>query len=258
MSQGLLTRSETGATARLTLNDPARFNALSDEMLAALSAEIAELSSREDLRVLVLAAAGKAFCAGHDLRQMQAGRADVDGGRQRFAELFARCGAVMQSLSALPQIVIAQVHGVATAGGCQLVASCDLAVASDTAKFGVNGINLGLFCSTPMVPLSRKVPPGVALEMLTTGSFLSAARAREVGLINQVVAPSQLEAKTTALAREVSGKLGLALRMGKAAFWAQQGLSVPAAYGLTTAVMVDNLMAPDTGEGAPDWPSQSE
>lgn len=234
---------------RLTLNDPARFNALSDELLSALAATIGELGARDDICVVIIAGAGRAFCAGHDLRQMQAGRADADGGRQRFADLFAACSAMMQALVALPQIVIAEVQGVATAAGCQLVASCDLAVAAEGTRFGVNGINVGLFCATPMVALTRKVPPAVAMEMLTTGEFLSAVRAREVGPVNRVVAPEALRAETDALARLLAGKLGPALRAGKAAFRAQAGLPVDAAYELAARAMTENMMLPDTAEG---------
>ncbi len=262
MSDGLLICEQAGRVFRLTLNDPGRFNALSEEMIAALSVQIAALAGRSDLGVVVIAAAGRAFCAGHDLRQMQASRSAPDGGKARFQALFAACSAMMQSLSALPQIVIAQVQGVATAAGCQLVASCDMAVAIDTARFGVNGVNIGLFCSTPMVALTRKIPPAVAMEMLTTGAFISASRAREVGLVNRVASAETLQAETDDLAGAVAGKLGTALRLGKAAFWAQQGLSVPAAYALTGQVIVDNMMDPDTCEGItaflekrpPAWP----
>ena len=167
----------------------------------------------------------------------------------------------MQALSALPQIVVAEVQGVATAAGCQLVAHCDLAVAAEGVKFGVNGVNLGLFCSTPMVALTRKVAPSVAMEMLTTGEFISAARAREVGLVNRVVAADDLRAETGRLAAGLAGKLGLALRLGKAAFWAQHGLPMPQAYGVAGRAIVENMMAPDTAEGiaaflekrSPDW-----
>lgn len=245
----LLKSEVSGAILRLTMTDPARFNALSDEMIHALSVEIARLSKRPSVRVVVLAATGRAFCAGHDLRQMQAARSEADGGRARFATLFATCSAMMQSLSALPQIVIAQVQGVATAAGCQLVASCDLVVAAEEARFGVNGVNLGLFCTTPMVALTRKVAPGVAMEMLTTGEFISAQRAREVGLVNRVVPPADLRAQTDHLANTVAGKLGVALRIGKAAFQKQAGLPLGAAYEAAGRAMVDNMMQPDTAEG---------
>lgn len=249
MGEDLLKSEVSGAILRLTMTDAARFNALSDEMIQALSLEIAKVSKRPAIRVVVLAATGRAFCAGHDLRQMQAARDAADGGRARFESLFATCAAMMQSLSALPQIVIAQVQGVATAAGCQLVASCDLVVASQEAKFGVNGVNLGLFCSTPMVALTRKVAPGVAMEMLTTGEFISAPRAREVGLVNRVVPGPDLQAQTDHLADTVAGKLGVALRLGKAAFRAQSGLPIGAAYEVAGRAMVDNMMQPDTAEG---------
>lgn len=265
MDSDLLKHTELGAVLRLTLNDPARFNALSNEMIDALTVEIALAAQRSDVAVVVLAAAGKAFCAGHDLRQMQAARQAADGGRHSFETLFASCGAMMQSLAALPQIVIAEVQGVATAAGCQLVASCDMVVAAQGAKFGVNGVNLGLFCSTPMVALTRKVPPAVALEMLTTGEFISADRAREVGLVNRVVSAGDLRDATDRLAATVAGKLGLALILGKAAFRAQQGLPVGAAYDLAAKVMVRNMMQPETAEGIaaflekrpPNWPPKT-
>ncbi len=249
MADDLILHDESGPVLRLTLNDPARFNALSDEMILALSIEIAKVAKRPAIRVVVLSATGRAFCAGHDLRQLQAARDEADGGRARFVSLFATCAAMMQSLSALPQIVIAQVQGVATAGGCQLVAHCDLVVAADSAKFGVNGVNLGLFCTTPMVALSRKVPANVAMEMLTTGEFISAKRAHEAGLVNRVVAPADLQTQTDDLAATVAGKLGKALRLGKAAMRAQTGLPLGAAYEVAGRTMVDNMMEPDTAEG---------
>ena len=261
MNSELVIREQTGAVVRLVLNDPQRFNALSDQMIAALSGQIALLSQETEIKVVVIAAQGRAFCAGHDLRQMQAGREDADGGRARFTALFASCSAMMQALSALPQIVVAEVQGVATAAGCQLVVHCDLAVAAEVVKFGVNGVNLGLFCSTPMVALTRKVAPGVAMEMLTTGEFISATRAREVGLVNRVVTAEDLRAETNRLAATLAGKLGLALRLGKEAFWAQHGLPMPQAYGVAGRAIVENMMAPDTAEGiaaflekrSPDW-----
>ena len=249
MADAILLRNDAGGVATLTLNAPGSFNALSDAMLAALAAELAALAADASVRVVVLKAAGKAFCAGHDLKEMQAARAAADGGAAYFADLFARCAAVMQALQALPQPVIAQVQGIATAAGCQLVASCDLAVAAAGTRFGVNGINIGLFCTTPMVALTRKIAPAVAFEMLATGAFIDAARAREIGLINRVVDPEALEAETQALAQTLAAKLPAALQMGKAAFAAQAGLATPAAYACASAVMVDNLLLPDTAEG---------
>ena len=261
MTQTLLLRQDHGAIATLTLNSPPNFNALSDEMLAALAAEFARLAKDETIRVVVLKGAGKAFCAGHDLRQMQSHRSDPDAGSSYYQSLFATCSEVMQSLQALPQTTIAQVHTIATAAGCQLAASCDMVVASTGTRFGVNGVNIGLFCSTPMVALTRKVAPAVAYEMLSTGEFISAERAREVGLVNRVTAADALDAETQALAATVAGKLAAATRIGKATFYGQLGQSKPDAYALASHAMVDNMLNPDTDEGitaflekrAPNW-----
>jgi len=263
MTEPILLRTDDGAIATLTLNAPASLNALSLAMLAALSAEIDRLHHDPAIRVVILRSTGRAFCAGHDLKEIQAARAAPDHGEAAFHDLFARCAQVMQALSALPQPVIAQVHATAAAAGCQLVASCDLVVAADSARFGVNGVNIGLFCSTPMVALTRKIPPAVAFEMLVTGDFLDAARAREVGLVNRVTTPEALQTVTRALAETVASKLGLAVRLGKAAFHAQTGLPLEAAYVQTGAVMVENLGHPATDEGLtaflekrkPDWPA---
>lgn len=238
-----------GVVAHLTMNAPGSLNALSDAMLAALRARFTEIGGDTTIKVVVLKGAGKAFCAGHDLKEMQAGRAAPDKGRAYFADLFARCAEVMQMIPALPQPVIAEVHGIATAAGCQLVASCDLAVAAEGTRFGVNGVNIGLFCSTPMVALTRNVPRKVAFEMLATGEFIDAARAREVGLINRVVPHAQLDAATTELAETLGAKLGAAVRIGKRAFYDQAGLDLAAAYEHTAAVMVENMLWRDTEEG---------
>lgn len=245
----LVTRADDGAVAVLTLNDPGRLNALSDAMLAALKARLAALASDPTARVVVLRAAGKAFCAGHDLKEMQAARAAPDQGAAAFADLFARCAEVMQMIPALPQPVIAQVQGIATAAGCQLVASCDLAVATEGTRFGVNGINIGLFCSTPMVALTRNVPRKVAFEMLSSGDFLTAARARDVGLVNRVVPPEALGAETMALAQQLAAKLAPALRIGKRAFYDQAGMGLAEAYDYAGRVMAENMLLRDTDEG---------
>ncbi len=258
----LVLRDDIGAVTRLTLNAPGRLNALSDAMLAALAAQFTALATDRTARVVILRAAGKAFCAGHDLKEMQAARETRDKGAAYFADLFARCGALMQMIPALPQPVIAQVQGIATAAGCQLVASCDMAVAAAGVNFGVNGVNIGLFCSTPMVALSRNVPPKVAFEMLNTGAFITAERAAEVGLVNRVVAHDALEAETLALAQIVASKLTAAVKIGKSAFYAQLGLPLGQAYDHAGAVMVENMLWRDTDEGiaaflekrAPDWP----
>ena len=247
--------------ALVTMNRPAALNALSDAMLAALDATLARLEGDPGVRVIVLRGAGKVFCAGHDLKEMQAGRAAADKGAAYFADLFARCGALMQRIPRMPQPVIAQVHGIATAAGCQLVASCDMAVAASDARFGVNGVNIGLFCSTPMVALTRNLPRKQAFEMLVTGEFIPAERAREVGLVNRVVPPAELEAATLALARTGAGKLGAAVRIGKRGFYDQIGLPLDQAYAATGAAMVQNMLLRDTDEGIsafidkrkPDW-----
>ncbi len=254
MTDDILLRHDHAGIATLTLNAPASFNALSTAMIAALTAQIAALATDQTIRVVVLKGAGKAFCAGHDLREMQAARTAADentedAGRAAFTRLFADCTAMMQALTALPQPVIAQVQGVATAAGCQLVASCDLAVAATGTRFGVNGINIGLFCATPMVALTRKVAPAVAFEMLSTGEFIDAARAREVGLINRIAPPDALDAATQALAQTLAAKLPEALQLGKAAFAAQSGLPTREAYALAGATMVENILLDATNDG---------
>jgi enoyl-CoA hydratase/carnithine racemase len=257
----LLLRHDDGPVARLVMNAPGALNALSFQMLAALKDAFATLMADPKIRVVILAGAGRAFCAGHDLREMQAARQSPDGGAAAFADLFARCAEVMQMIPALPQPVIAEVQGIATAAGCQLAASCDMVVAADTARFGVNGVNIGLFCSTPMVALTRAIPPRAAFEMLVTGSFISAARAQDLGLVNRVVPPDALTAEAQALAATIATKLTAAVRIGKRAFHAQATLPLAEAYRLTGDVMVTNMMMRDTDEGItaflekrpPDW-----
>lgn len=245
----ILERCDTGAVAHLRMNAPERLNALSDEMLAAFQAQIDALSTDTTIRAVVISGSGKAFCAGHDLKQMTQGRQAEDGGRAYFADLFARCAKVMTGLTRLPQPVIAQVHGIATAAGCQMVASCDMAVAAEGTRFGVNGVNIGLFCSTPMVALSRNIPRKRAFEMLTTGQFIEADEAETLGLINRVVPAQSLAAETTALAERVAEKLGAAVRIGKEAFYAQAEMGLDAAYAYTGEVMVENMLHRDTTEG---------
>ncbi|MHC9237272.1 enoyl-CoA hydratase [Pseudooceanicola sp. 502str34] len=257
----LLERHDTGAIAHLQMTAPGSLNALSDGMLAALKAELARLAEDRSIRVVILSGAGKAFCAGHDLKEMQAGRQAEDGGAAYFADLFARCTEVMTAIRTLPQPVIARPHGIATAAGCQLVASCDLAVAAEGTRFGVNGVNIGLFCSTPMVALSRNIPRKQAFEMLTTGTFLDTDRAMALGLINRAVPLEALVSETLALAETIAAKLGSAVRIGKRAFYDQLELPVDAAYAHTADVMVENMLNRDTAEGIqafiekrpPDW-----
>lgn len=257
----ILEITQRDAVTHLTMNSPERLNALSDEMLAALQETLDTLAGDPSCRVITLSGAGKAFCAGHDLRQMQAMRQNEDAGAAAFADLFARCTDVMMRIQSMPQPVIAQIHGIATAAGCQLVATCDMAVAAHGTRFGVNGVNIGLFCSTPMVALTRNIAPKKAFEMLTTGDFINAERAEELGLVNRVVAPDVLEAETAALADQIAGKLGAAVKIGKRAFYEQLGMETAAAYAHTGAVMVENLSNADTNEGMqafiekrpPDW-----
>ncbi len=257
----ILDRTDTGPVARLTMNQPEKLNALSDAMLAALSAEFAAIASDNSIRAVILAGTGKAFCAGHDLKEMTQGRQAEDGGKAYFADLFSRCGKVMTAIRDLPQPVIAQPHGIATAAGCQLVASCDLAVAAEGTRFGVNGVNIGLFCSTPMVALSRNIPRKQAFEMLTTGEFIGTDRAIELGLINRAVPHDQLEAATDELAATIASKLGSAVKIGKQAFYRQLEMGLDDAYDYTGQVMVENMLWRDTAEGInafiekrpPDW-----
>jgi enoyl-CoA hydratase/carnithine racemase len=239
----LLRRDEDGI-AWLTLNRPAQRNALSVALMSALQDEIDAIAKDGKINVVVIAGAGPGFCAGHDLKEMRA-----NPGRQHYEALFQQCSRLMTSLVRLPKPVIACVHGIAAAAGCQLVASCDLAVASEDARFAVNGINIGLFCSTPMVALSRAVGRKPALEMLLTGDLVGAAHARQIGLVNRVVPKDQLDDATRALARQIAGKLGLAVAIGKEAFYRQAELGLDAAYAYTAEVMTKNMLARDTEEG---------
>ncbi|MDG1280476.1 MAG: enoyl-CoA hydratase [Pseudorhodobacter sp.] len=261
MSDALLLREDLGAVARLTLNSPGNLNALSDAMLAEMKAALSAIAADPSVRVVILRGAGKVFCAGHDLKEMQAGRQAEDKGAAYFKSLFDRCAEVMTAITALPQPVIAEAHGIATAAGCQLLASCDMAVAAEGTRFGVNGVNIGLFCSTPMVALTRAVAPKVAFEMLTTGAFIDAQRAREVGLINRVVPAETLGDETLELAQTLAAKLSVALRIGKRGFYDQLGLSLTDAYAQAGQAMLANMLEPDTNEGIsaflekrkPDW-----
>ncbi|WP_299612386.1 enoyl-CoA hydratase [uncultured Tateyamaria sp.] len=245
----ILEREVTGAVAHLRMNAPERLNALSDEMIAAVHGALDDVAEDRSIRAVVLSGAGKAFCAGHDLKQMTAGRQAEDGGAAYFKDLFDRCAAMMARVQSLPQPVIAQVHGIATAAGCQLVATCDLAVAAQGTRFGVNGVNIGLFCSTPMVALSRNIPRKQAFEMLTTGEFIEAGRAAELGLVNYAVPMDELESTTQNLAAQIADKLGSAVKIGKQAFYNQLQMPIDQAYAYTGDVMVQNMLDRDTAEG---------
>ncbi|MCT4684058.1 MAG: enoyl-CoA hydratase [Roseicyclus sp.] len=246
---------------RLTLNDVARRNALSEAMLEALGAAFAAAGQDPAVRVVVLAAHGPAFCAGHDLKEMTAGRAAEDGGRAYFTKVMAMCSGVMQGIVTCPKPVIAEVTGVATAAGCQLVASCDLALAAESARFSTPGVHIGLFCSTPMVALSRNISNKHAMEMLLTGDMTSAARAAEIGLVNRAVPDDGLQAAVQEMAQKIASKSSMTLATGKRAFYAQREMPLAEAYDHASAVMVENMLAQDAREGigafiekrAPQW-----
>lgn len=251
MSTGdlLLRDLDADGILRLTLNDGARRNPLSEAMLAALASAFEAAGRDPAVRVIVLAANGPAFSAGHDLKEMTAGRDAPDGGRAYFTKVMTQCSSVMQAIVTCPKPVIAEVQGIATAAGCQLVASCDLAVAADTARFSTPGVHIGLFCSTPMVALSRNLSNKHAMEMLLTGRMMPAARAAEMGLVNFAVAADELRAQTMAIAAEIAAKSSMTLATGKRAFYAQREMSLADAYAYASQVMVDNMLARDAEEG---------
>lgn len=245
----LLLRENVGSIAVITLNRPEQRNTLSEEVIAALHAALDEIAADRAIRALVIAARGPAFSSGHDLKQLTSHRGDADGGRGYFARTMQACSAMMQAIVGLPKPVIAAVQGIATAAGCQLVASCDLAVASEAARFATSGIDAGLFCSTPMVALSRNVARKHAMEMLMTGEMISAERAREIGLVNHVVVAGHEREAAIALAKKIARKSALAIRLGKQAFYRQAEMSLADAYRLTAEVMTENMMAFDAIEG---------
>lgn len=245
----LLRRVDADGVAVLTLDEPGSINALSEAMLAALSDAFDTIAQDRSVKAVILRSAGDHFSAGHNLKEMTAHRADPDGGFQYFQDLFAACSAMMLRIVRLPQPVIAEVTGVATAAGCQLVASCDLAVASEDARFATSGVNIGLFCSTPMVALSRNVPRKMAMELLLTGEFVPAARAAEIGLVNRVVPREALEDATMDLARTVADKSSAAVTVGKRAFYEQAEMPLAEAYAHTGRVMAENMMARDAEAG---------
>ena len=239
----------TGPVAVLTLNRPAQRNSLSDAMIAQLHGALNEIGTDRTVRAVVIAANGPAFCAGHDLKEITAHRAGPDRGRAYFAKLMNACSAMMQAIVHLPQPVVAAVQGIATAAGCQLVASCDLAVASESASFATPGVDIGLFCSTPMVALSRNVPRKQAMEMLLTGEPIAASRAREMGLVNRVVAPGTEREAAIALAQQVALKSAYTVKLGKEAFYRQAEMSLADAYRYAAEVMTQNMLARDAEEG---------
>jgi len=245
----LLSELNNQGVLRLTLCDEKRRNALSEAMLKTLGDALEEAANNPDVRVIVLAAIGPAFCAGHDLKEISAKRSTADGGQAYFTALLSSCANVMQAIVNNPKPVIAEIAAVATAAGCQLVASCDLAVAADTAKFATPGVNIGLFCSTPMVALSRNVSNKHAMEMLLTGDMVSATRAEQIGLINRTVEATQLTEETMAIAAKIASKSTMTVATGKTAFYEQQNMNLNSAYAYTSQVMVDNILKSDAKEG---------
>lgn len=260
-SSSPLLRDTVDGIAVLTLDSPASRNALSEAMIAALQMEIDSIRDDNSIRAVVIAANGPAFSSGHDLKELTARRADADKGRAYFAQIMTACSTMMQTIVHLPKPVVAAVQGLATAAGCQLVATCDLAVASDKATFATPGIDIGLFCSTPMVALSRNVPRKHAMHMLLTGEAVSAQRAQDLGLVNSVVAAGHERQAAIDLAKKIALKSAYTLKIGKEAFYRQAEMSLADAYLYTAQVMTENMMARDAQEGigafiekrAPNW-----
>ena len=242
--QPVLLRNDVAGIATLTLNRPTQFNSLSEDLLTALQLALDSIATDASVRVVVIAGSGKAFCAGHDLKQMRANHR-----KEYMQQLFRQCGRFMTTIGRIPPPVIARVHGIATAAGCQLVASCDLAVASAEARFAVSGINVGLFCSTPAVALSRNMGRKPAMEMLLTGDFIDAAEAARRGLVNRVVAADRLDQEIATLTESICAKSAVAVAMGKQLFYRQLEMGLDAAYQLAGETMACNMMCDDAAEG---------
>jgi len=259
----LLLNAQTGGVLRLVLNRPQARNALSSELMGAILAALDGAAQDNATRVIVIAAEGPVFSSGHDLKEMARHRADGDAGREAYAGLFTQCSKMMQAIVRHPKPVIAQVQGVATAAGCQLVASCDLAVASTSARFATPGVDIGLFCSTPMVALSRNVSRKAAMEMLLTGEMVDGEQAVRIGLVNKVVAPEILESETMILATKIASKPRQTLKIGKEAFYRQIEMPLGEAYDYASKVMTENMLEAEACEGIgaflekrePRWPA---
>jgi enoyl-CoA hydratase/carnithine racemase len=257
-----LLREDRGPVALLTLNRPVARNSLSEDLIAALHAAIAEIGSSDGARAVVITGAGAAFSSGHDLKELTARRNDPDRGRAYFAKIMGDCSELMLSIVRLPKPVIAAVNGIATAAGCQLVAACDLAVASHEARFATPGVNIGLFCSTPMVALSRNLSRKAAMEMLLLGDIVTAAEAKELGLVNRVVEPDETVNQAIELGRRIASKPKTALKIGKEAFYRQLEMPLDEAYAFASTVMVENMLHAEAEEGIgaflekrqPRWP----
>ena len=263
--RGPLLREVSGNVLRLTLNNPPA-NVLSIALLEALTAELDAVAQSEDIRVVILAASGSLFSAGHDLKELTAHRADKDAGRAFFEQSLRLCADLMLKINQLPQPVIAEIDGLATAAGCQLVASCDLAICTDSSTFCTPGVNIGLFCSTPMVAVSRAAHPKQAMEMLLTGETIDASTAKDFGLINRIVPKQYLQQVVNKYAAVIASKSPQALRIGKRAFYQQAEMSITEAYDFATGVMVDNMLKSDAKEGidavlgkrTPEWKRDQE
>ena len=245
----ILLREQAGDVAILTLNRPDARNSLSEGLIEALTKALREIGDDASVRAVVIAATGKAFSAGHDMKELTTRRSDADRGRAYFAEIMTACSTMMQAIVHLPKPVVAAVQGVATAAGCQMVASCDLAIASEAATFATPGVDIGLFCSTPMVALSRNVPRKQAMEMLLTGEPISATTARDIGLVNRVVPAGTERDAAIELAQKVARKSAYTIKIGKAAFYRQAEMSLTEAYRYAAEVMTENMMAHDAEEG---------
>jgi enoyl-CoA hydratase/carnithine racemase len=261
-SEPLVLSTHDGPVLTLTLNRANARNALSTDLMGALQSALDEAAADKDARVIILAANGPAFSSGHDLKEMTAQRAQPDQGREAFAAVFAQCSKLMQTIVRHPKPVIAQILGVATAAGCQIVASCDLAVASHEARFATPGVNIGLFCSTPMVALSRNLSRKHAMEMLLTGEMITASQALQMGLVNRVVPPSALECDTMELAQQIAAKPRATVKIGKEAFYNQLEMKLSDAYDYASKVMTENMLHAEANEGIgafvekrdPKWP----
>ena len=245
----ILLHEVKGKSEIITFNNPKKLNVLSDEMLELLLNALEKSSSNPKTKVVIIKSTGKAFCAGHDLKEMQNARINSDDGIGYFKDLFKRCSKVMLKIKNLPKPVIAEVQGIATAAGCQLVATCDIAIASKNASFGVNGVNIGLFCSTPMVALSRNIGRKKTFEMLVTGDFLTANDAKEAGLVNHVTEENELSKKTNEIAQKITEKFKRVVKIGKEAFYNQAEMNLEKAYEYTSNVMAENMIYEETKEG---------
>ena len=249
MKENLVKSQQSNKILHLTLNDQEHQNTLSDEMISELNKKFKEASQDKHVKVIILSSTGKVFCAGHNLKDLNSKRLDLDKGKSYYEKIFKNCSTLMMNITNNPKPIIAAIDGIATAAGCQLIASCDLAYSSDKARFATPGVNIGLFCSTPMVPLSRNVSKKAAMEMLLTGDLIDANKARQIGLVNDVVSSDQLMQKVLEVAQKISSKSMKTLKIGKKAFYKQREMSLQDAYNFTSTVMVESMLNTDSEEG---------